>query len=140
MDKKEFHIGFTGTQLGMTSRQKEQVKKNLDIFQIDHKFNDVYCHHGDCIGADKEFHDMVLDCLFDVVVHPPNIKDKRAFCDDYRFMFPEKSYLERNHDIVDNSDVLIATPKQIVEQIRSGTWATIRYARKLNKPIMIIEP
>ena len=74
------------------------------------------------------------------MIHPPNIKDKRAFCNDYRFSFPEKPYLERNHDIVDNSDVLIATPKESVEQIRSGTWATIRYAKKLNKPIMIMEP
>ena len=52
---------------------------------------------------------------------------------------PPKDYLDRNHDIVDQTDLLIATPKENTEVLRSGTWATIRYAKKINKPTWIIE-
>ena len=55
-------------------------------------------------------------------------------------MHPAKDYLVRNHDIVDVCDVLVATPGQKEEQIRSGTWATIRYARKIRKQIIIVYP
>ena len=29
---------------------------------------------------------------------------------------------------------------QSIEQLRSGTWATVRHARKLKRPIVIINP
>ncbi len=87
-------------------------------------------HHGDCIGADKEAHEMVREfhpeCL--IVGHPPSNQIKRAgtLCDIFR---PALPYLDRNHAIVDAVSVLIAAPKDPSEQLRSGTWATIRYAR-----------
>ena len=51
-----------------------------------------------------------------------------------------KDYLERNHDIVDETDMLIATPGEEQEVQRSGTWATIRYARKQKRTILTIYP
>lgn len=50
-----------------------------------------------------------------------------------------KPYLERNQDIVRSTELLLATPENNVEQQRSGTWATIRFARKMNKSIIIID-
>ena len=42
-------------------------------------------------------------------------------------------YLQRNHTIVAYTDVLIATPAQVHEIKRgSGTWHTIRLARRLH--------
>ena len=41
--------------------------------------------------------------------------------------------------LVDACEVLLATPKG-PEKLRSGTWATVRYARKVGKRIVIIEP
>jgi hypothetical protein len=35
---------------------------------------------------------------------------------------------------------LIATPSTDDEQLRSGTWATVRYARKAKKRIKLIFP
>jgi predicted Rossmann fold nucleotide-binding protein DprA/Smf involved in DNA uptake len=44
--------------------------------------------------------------------------------------------LERNHLIVAACDVLNAAPLQDEEILRSGTWATIRYARKAGKTVI----
>jgi hypothetical protein len=35
---------------------------------------------------------------------------------------------------------VIAAPMSSAEILRSGTWATIRYARKAGKPVLIIWP
>jgi len=53
---------------------------------------------------------------------------------------PIKRPLERNSDIVADSDLLLATPRFYEEELRSGTWATVRRARKANKPLIIVWP
>lgn len=127
-------IGFTGTQKGMTSAQRTSVSKILSTFQ---RISEA--SHGDCIGADEEFHQLCLGKI-PLVIHPPLNEWKRAFCKGGKKRKKSKPYLERNHNIVDASTVLIATPKEIKEQLRSGTWATIRYARKRGKQIFIVFP
>lgn len=49
-------------------------------------------------------------------------------------------YLERNAAIVQSTLELIATPGETVEQVRSGTWATIRQARRRRRPTTIVWP
>jgi hypothetical protein len=51
-----------------------------------------------------------------------------------------KGFLTRDQDIVRDTDVLIAIPAEGVEQHRSGTWATVRFARKLGRDIWIVLP
>jgi predicted Rossmann fold nucleotide-binding protein DprA/Smf involved in DNA uptake len=51
-----------------------------------------------------------------------------------------KAPLDRNRDIVDAAAVLIAAPKEMTETLRSGTWATVRYARKQGKQVWIVWP
>ena len=94
-------------------------------------------HHGDCLGGDAEFHAICLDLEFEIHIHPPLIPKNRAFCHPADFTYTPKAYLSRNHDIVDACDILIAAPAK-PETRRSGTWATIRYARKQKKPIALI--
>jgi hypothetical protein len=48
--------------------------------------------------------------------------------------------IERNTEIVDDSDHLFAAPKEQFEQLRSGTWATVRRARKKGIPYEILLP
>ena len=43
----------------------------------------------------------------------------------------------RNKDIVNSCDILIACPENDKEVIRSGTWSTIRYAKKINKTVLL---
>lgn len=125
-------IGFTGSQHGMT---KEQWNS---IVQIIKKLNPIEVHHGDCIGSDTQFHSLCAAHI-KTIIHPPNDKSKRAFNVGY-IVLPLKPYLKRNQDIVNACDLLIATPKEKREVLRSGTWATIRYARKVNVPRIILLP
>lgn len=126
-------IGFTGTQIGLSPRQKDTLKYVLSkLFVVDHSFR-----HGDCIGADAEAHQIALSLGFKIIIHPPIVQNKRAFCREADIL-PEKEYLDRNKDIVKYSKILIACPKMLQEEVRSGTWSTVRYARKFNKDIIVI--
>lgn len=118
-------IGFTGTKRGMTQRQRATVRYLLAELQM------TELHHGDCVGADAQAHQEALLRGAAVVVHPPADPKLRAYCSGFRVTVLEpREYLKRNGDIVDACEVLICAPKQKAEQVRSGTWTTIRYAKK----------
>ena len=97
-------------------------------------------HHGDCVGADAEAHAIADENNAYIVVHPPSNPKSRAFVEGYGVRLLPRPYLERNHAIVDSTDLLIATPKQTFEVRRSGTWATVRYARDIGRAITILYP
>ncbi len=130
-------IGFTGTQQGMTLEQKQRVGRILK------EIGPYKVHHGMCVGADKNFHDISRRQGLYIVGHPGVTKDgrvwQRADC-DVDEIEPEIPFLERNQIIVDMIDVLIATPGEFEEQLRSGTWSTIRKAHKAHKKTIIIFP
>lgn len=125
------NIGFTGTQQGMSEFQKSIVENFFKAFDGTFEF-----HHGDCIGADAEAHDIAKYWADGIVIHPPIDESRRAFKKG-NVILPQKPFLKRNQDIVDACDILIACPKTHMEELRSGTWATIRYARKNFKKIFI---
>jgi len=98
-------------------------------------------HHGDCIGADSEAHDIAILCGYTVVLHPPTNPAKRAWRDvPQHLKRTKKPYLARNQDIVTETASLIAAPADPVEQLRSGTWSTVRFARQRGKPVLLILP
>lgn len=127
--------GFTGTRSGLNDIQKDKIIKLLkEDIQNGKK---IEIHHGDCIGADTDFHNICKNLTnIKIIIHPPSNNTMRSFCESENICKP-KSYLVRNKDIVDKSDVLIACPFNNIEQLRSGTWATIRYAKQTNKPILL---
>jgi len=153
-------IGFTGTQAGMNQFQKDEVVKLFNAHQPRE------LHHGDCIGADSQCHYLFLNWHIDndtvsrkIIIHPPLNFSKRAFTADftkyshglkeklanckYKIVIEtldEKAYLERNRDIVDAVQVMIATPKEIDHTLRSGTWSTIRYSWHQRKETIVIPP
>lgn len=47
-------------------------------------------------------------------------------------------YLDRNRRLVFGADLLLAFPRTSAEEQRSGTWATVRAARKLNVETRIV--
>lgn len=128
-------LGFTGTQHGMTKRQSIAVFDEVDELHPDE------VDHGMCVGSDAQLHEMVrgYSPLIEITGHPPTNTSKMAECDCDRLWLP-KPYLERNHDIVDVTDRMIAAPHGMAEEQRSGTWSTIRYARKRQRPLAICWP
>jgi hypothetical protein len=133
-------IGFTGSREGM----KDSVRKLLRDFLNNAK--SLEFHHGDCKGSDEQFH-MLLDNLnikgSEIHVHPPNSKGYKANCasklNNIKVVLHEsKPYFDRNRDIVDSSDLIIATPKSLNIKRLGGTWWTIEYALEKNKPVMIL--
>lgn len=128
-------IGFTGTRHGMTEAQKVKVRHYLSTLEG----NPVF-HHGMCVGADRQAHDIALACGYYIIGHPPT--DKKLYdpcygCNERR---EDKYYTARNRDIVDESEVLIATPNTIEPVSGSGTWGTINYASRVGKRRIVIRP
>lgn len=130
-------LGFTGTREGMTGDQYDTLEDKLRQLRSVSKYKEA--HHGDCVGADEQFHKLASEQEYYMVIHPPEKEDYRAFCEADRPL-KTKDYITRNHNIVRMTNVLIATPKTWKEEQRSGTWATIRYAMKIGKPVLIIFP
>jgi len=129
-------LGFTGTQYGMTPYQASMFVTYIHKFTVDE------FHHGMCIGADELAERLVRKNFPNVTIHghPPKISAKKSRTSEPNVIYPPKDYLVRNHDIVDVSHLLIATPFTFKEQVRSGTWSTIRYAWQQNVPVYIITP
>src|SRR6267142_1091869 len=127
--------GVTATQRGITRLQEHTIE---DLLRADTD-EDRELHHGDCIGGDDEIHGIAeLVTGYQIVIHPPSNPTKRAFRSGT--VLTPKPYLERNHDIVDATQRLIAAPGEFKEQLRSGTLVTVRYARKMGKPVTIVYP
>ena len=128
------HIGFSGTREGMTKQQSRKVSALICKLEEGSQF-----HHGDCVGADAAAHEVAREAGLKIALHPPKNPQYRAFC-DCDILYGDEDYIERNHRIVDMTDWLIAAPLTMFEERRSGTWATIRYARTKGKPIIIVLP
>jgi len=126
-------IGITGTRRGASTAQLAA----LEAWFTDCRADEL--HHGDCRGVDEVVAKMARRHKVRIVSHPPNIGTSRAYVpsDVYFKVLP---YIERNHVIVDMTDGLIVVPNSPAELIRSGTWATCRYARSKGKRIWIIYP
>jgi hypothetical protein len=127
-------IGFTGTRHGMTMKQRFLVEDIL------HQRFPTAVHLGDCHGADAQAYYICVMLGLRTIGHPPIEAKARALL-LYNKELPAKEYKERNKDIVDACELLLAAPHGFTEQFRgSGTWHTIRYARKMKKPYIIIWP
>ena len=135
--------GFTGTRNGLNNTQKQNLielfnntlTNNKIVSELEIEL-EIELHHGDCIGADQDIHEICETKSINVIIHPPIENKLRAFCKS-KNICEELTYLQRNKKIVDDTNILIACPYSNQEQIRSGVWSTIRYARKKNKPIII---
>jgi len=124
-------IGFTGTSEGMTVQQK------ISLRQLLYDLNAAEFHHGDCIGADAEAHEIALDMKLRIVIHPPIKPDKRAWCKGYDELRIPKNYFARNRDIVEETWYLTGASVADRPLEIGGTWYTIKYAQKTKEPFVI---
>lgn len=128
------HVGFSGTQTGMSQEQIWAVSEFLDD-----NLHFSVVHHGLCIGADHDFHRLARLSGLRVVGHPP-INTRKMVALDCDEMREPKEYLVRNKDIVNESALMLFTPMGFEEELRSGTWSTVRYTREVEVPGVIVWP
>lgn len=129
-------LGFTGTREGMTDRQREGVAEFLRVNKP------MVVHHGDCVGADSQFHDSAMIAMPtpEIKIHPCTLTRFRAYR-KASVVYPVKPPKDRNKDIVRACDQLLAAPKTpAAESPRSGTWQTIRLALSFKKTVIVIWP
>lgn len=131
-------MGFTGNRKGMTLNQRETFQRLVQAVAPEG------FHHGACVGSDEQA--VVLVRYFipkdRVVAHPASagyMTSSEAIRLSGVIRDPEP-YLDRNKSIVRDSWVLVATPEQPAEIMRSGTWATVRYGRAARHPVFVIAP
>lgn len=144
---KTLRIAFTGTQDGMAPTQREAVAGLMERL-MDETSGWVSFGHGDCVGADAEFHALAVLLMADrarigIEAFPCTITHKRAFspASQLAIIHPPKDPMSRNTDIANWTDILIAAPKEPEgEVIRSGTWSTVRRGRKAGRRIYIVRP
>lgn len=137
-------IGITGTRGGMTGPQREQLPFVVSALP-------ERLIHGGAVGVDETVDSFVAPLYRDrfssyIEVYPGSLDRHAYWCDpnrtfrDIRHVWAVTDPLRRNRAIVSKSDHLLAFPATVEEQLRSGTWATIRYARAAGKPITIVRP
>lgn len=106
-------VGFSGTREGMTKAQAAAVAFMLRALGVA------------------------------VELHPPSNPALRAFCEmrPGEVVRDEAPYLARNANIAAATEALIACPcGEVGEETRSGTWWTVRAARRLGRPVAVVRP
>lgn len=135
-----FVLGFTGSREGMTPWQSYEVRKALA--RLSSRFGpDVLAVHGGCVGADARFHALAVAAGYRVEVHPADMPAYRAEIapSDQITVHPPRRPMKRNEHIVAQSRAMLACPGgDEADMPRSGTWATIRRARRANVPIRVL--
>jgi hypothetical protein len=130
-------LGFTGSREEPSDYQKEKIRQILTTFKSKAENQKVEFHHGDCVGSDAYAATTAKELGYWVVSHPPTDTKLQAYApsDEIR---TAKPYLDRNRDIVNETQAMLATPSK-PETNYGGTWYTIRYARTNSKPIVVFE-
>ena len=116
-------LGVTGSRF----QRPQRLISKLAEFMQDNGVTKL--HFGDCTGWDEQAFNVAALLGILTVSHPPEDEGFRAFC-EADVILPSKPYLPRNKDIVNAINFLIAAPDG-PERQRSGTWSTVRYAKKV---------
>jgi hypothetical protein len=127
-------IGVTGTREGANDRQLEAIITFMESLGSGHEL-----HHGDCSGVDVEVAQVAKELGWRIVCHPPKTTETQGYFGGDEIRQP-LGYLQRDRNIVDETEMLIVVPLQNQWQSRGGTWYTHDYAVKKGKPVNIFYP
>jgi hypothetical protein len=127
-------IGVTGTREGATDHQLLAVIKFMESLGEGHEF-----HHGDCAGVDIQVAAVAKQLGWRIVCHPPKSTEMQGHFGGDEVRQP-LGYLQRDRNIVDETEMLIVVPLQNEWQPKGGTWYTHDYAKKKNKPVTVFYP
>jgi len=133
-------VGFTGTRNGLLHPQH---RKLVDVVS---KLTLTAFVHGGCRGADTLAHYAVRESFPDIPIfilptnHDSGSVVTMPMYPGKNIVLQPRKALDRNRIIVRVVCGLIATPRLMKEELRSGTWYTIRQARKRGVPVLIVWP
>jgi hypothetical protein len=135
-----YALSFTGTEHGMDSQQKDRFDALIREGGI------RLLIHGACIGADDEADEIAAYHGVPRLAYPSTKTDKRVpnavllarTGSHITFHKEVLDPLKRNPLIVLAGDRLVACPYEQEEIIRSGTWTTVRHARRLGREVLVI--
>ena len=145
-----FHLGIAGSRNMAHSGPQYEVFTRAIVNLASQPWlvkEGKFClHHGCCIGADEIAHYQGRIIKAVIHGHPGTLANGsypyRMECSDYDVLHKEKLYKDRNQDIVNmGTGALLAAPAYPEDDRRSkrsGTWQTIRMARKNRRRIIIV--
>lgn len=146
----KIRISFTGTRRGCTGNQRRRLKRWVNKLVARFGAKNILWVHGACKGADYEFHMTVLRAGGLFIEVWPSFKlsrverlkrfTKQHYPDVKLTIHRPQAPLDRNVLIVQKTFNLLACPKEEREATRSGTWSTVRLARKSTIPVRVIKP
>lgn len=135
-------VSFTGSQSGMILAQRGHLLQQLKTLRPSAFI------HGGCVGADDEADELaaylgIPRFVFGSSNVLKSVSETTMLArvgSAVVFIGPRVPPLQRNPKIVDAGDLLIAAPKERAEVLRSGTWTTVRLARRAGKQIVLLLP
>lgn len=132
--------GFTGPRTGVTDAQLGALAAVLT--RIDRDDGALSLHHGGAEGADEGADGIAVKLGARITVLPtPDRFDVWLKRTDYpRSIAAPMAPLVRNRTLVRMTRRLVATPPGFDEVNRSGTWSTIRWARRERRRITFVWP
>ena len=139
------------TRVGVTGARFVMPRQLTTLYRVLDELNPRELHHGCCVGTDWLAHLWAKSRAWDpdknVIEtgwpgHDRNGESPHCFQTAGEGMWVEDPlpYLVRNRLIVRHTDILVACPLNMFEEVRSRTWATVRYARKLGRPVIYCWP
>jgi hypothetical protein len=133
--------GVTGTDIGMNVAQLKAARALLSKLPAG-----SVQHNGMCIGADEHFCLIAREYGHLVHAHPGeddsgHSPKRSTLADNYWWKIEEPlGYMTRNAIIASSGTfALYAAPFENEEVVRSGTWATVRRARKLSRRVYVLK-
>jgi len=125
----------------MTEHQIEEVYDVLTRVMYECGLDNITpeLHHGDCVGVDVQAAIIAKELGYKIICHPPAVSEQQGHFGGDVIRKPS-GYLQRDRAIVDECDALLVVPLQMERQSKGGTWYTHDYAKKKNKPYIVLWP
>jgi hypothetical protein len=127
-------IGVTGTREGANDDQLLRVISFMESLGTGHEL-----HHGDCTGVDIQIAAVAKQLGWRIVCHPPRMTETQGYFGGDEVREP-LGYLQRDRNIVDQTELLLVVPLQNKWQPKGGTWYTHDYAVKKGKTVEVFYP
>lgn len=133
------YCAVTATRRGLTEAQLETARRILRSPRL----RILRLSHGDAPGGDAQLHALALELGLEVHIRPSD-HPERAHCEGATLVHEPLPPLERNAELAGDGWLLLAFPAGFAEEQRSGTWSTVRAARRVgqrrSKGIIVVWP